>query len=483
VIGIMQATRKPTPRSKTTPLPMKILAFATLGCALAACTADSSEVQPKKNELFFPTGMAVAPDDSVAFVINANSELRYDSGSIMVLNLNLVDQVIQDWTRDHTIPTGDVDNDGTSDAHADGTRDDCWADPDHTETLECDEARFFNESAAVRIGNFATDIATQDLGNGNLRLIVPTRGDPSIAWADWDSSAGRLSCSTANDSNRLCDDDHRLSFLFNDSDIGGIPEEPYNVYADSLGQFAMVTHLVTGSVTLIDSPRDGSAMITDVLQGIFGPDVNGIRGATGIVGRPSNNPEGSIVYVGSRTEDRIQTFTVGRPANGKEPYLLPGKWFFLDAVGTFAGQSSDTRGMTFSQDGNRLYLVNRRPATLQVIDTSISATGVPKDEPLGATDICRQGSTVAVSGSGADERAYVTCFQDGQVYVVDPTSGVYVEDIILSGRGPYAITAARSRNKLFVTNFLEDTIAVIDIAPSSPTRNRVVLRIGIPRTL
>jgi DNA-binding beta-propeller fold protein YncE len=118
-----------------------------------------------------------------------------------------------------------------------------------------------------------------------------------------------------------------------------------------------------------------------------------------------------------------------------------------------------------------------------VIDTSISPTGVPKDEPMGATDVCRQGSTVAVSGTGANERVYVTCFQDGQVYVVDPSAGVFVEDIILVGRGPYATSAASSRNKLFVTNFLEDTIAVIDIAPSSPTRNRVVLRIGIPRSL
>src|SRR6185503_11116612 len=109
-----------------------------------------------------------------------------------------------------------------------------------------------------------------------------------------------------------------------------------------------------------------NVLITDVLQGIFGADQNGIRGATGIVGSPTGS---GVVYVSSRTEDRIQTFTVGRPPNGAPPYLLPGKWFFLDAVGTFAGSSADTRGMTFSPDGKRLYLVNRRPATLQLIDT------------------------------------------------------------------------------------------------------------------
>lgn len=466
------------------------MSFVMLGCGLvmAACTADSGDVAYREDEMFFPTGIAVSPDDRVAFVINANSELRWDSGAIMVLNLDEVDRIVTDWTQRRAYPDDDVDGDGNGksgtgqekkdpDRHAGGETQDCIPDPDHTETLECDEARFFDDDADVKIGNFATDVSLQDLGNGNLRLFVPTRGDPSVSWTNWDGT--KLECVQCGDMDK--EDKHRLTSVLGDDTIAAIPDEPYNVYADSVGQFAMVTHLTTGAVTLIDSPKDSDAVIiTDVLTGIFGPDSNGIRGATGIVGSPTGS---GLVYVASRTEDRVQTFTVGRPPNGALPYLLPGKWFFLDAVGGFSGGSNDSRGMTFSQDGNRLYLVNRRPASLQVIDTSIAPTGIPKDEPLGATDICRQGSTVSVSGTGPDERAYVTCFQDGQVYVVNPSSGVYVEDIILSGRGPYAVAAARSRHKLFVTNFLEDTISVIDTEPSSPTRNRVVLRIGIPRAL
>jgi DNA-binding beta-propeller fold protein YncE len=161
--------------------------------------------------------------------------------------------------------------------------------------------------------------------------------------------------------------------------------------------------------------------------------------------------------------------------------MLPGNWFFLDAVGGNNGGSSDTRGMAASVDGSRLFVVNRRPPSLQVWDTSLSATGFPRNKAIGATDICRQGSTVAISGSGDEERAYVTCFQDGQVYVVDPRGDVDVEDIILVGRGPYAAAAAKAANLLLVTNFLEDTIGVIDIAPASKTHNRVVLRIGTVR--
>ncbi len=442
-----------------------------LGCALfAACTASADEVRPPDDELYFPTGIVVAPDETVAFVTNANSELRYDSGSIAVLDLGAVQQTINAWTTGMVVPGGTC---GDDDEPC------CEQDPDHLESLTCDESLFMNTGAGVRIGNFATDIAIQDLGNKSLRLIVPTRGDPSIAWVNWDGNSSRLSCNPNGDPFALCDDPHRLSYVQNDADLAGIPEEPFGVFADSAGEFAMVTHLTTGAVTLIDSPRNSdNVQIADVLTGIFAADPsNGLRGATGIVGRLPNAAD-DIIYVGSRSEDRIQTFTVGRPVNDAPPFMLPGSWFFLDSVGGNNGGSSDTRGMTMSVDGSRLYLVNRRPPSVQVWDTSLGPTGVPKNRPLGATDICRQGSTVAISGSGDAERAYVTCFQDGQVYVVDPRGQVSVEDILLVGRGPFAAAAARTKNLLFVTNFLEDTIAVVDTAPNTRTHNRVVLRIG-----
>jgi len=453
----MQATLLAPVRSKRLPMRMRTVALCGL---LTACTADADQVRPPDNEFFFPTGIVVAESQGVAFVANANSELRYDSGAISVLSLDTIDGIVSRWISNNEVAG------------------DCEQDPDHLETLICDEAQFINQGAGVRIGNFATEIAVQDLGGNQLRLIVPTRGDPSIAWADWDGS--RLSCSPSGDPNALCDDSHRLSYIQNNADLAGIPEEPFGVYADSAGEFAVVTHLTTGAVTLIDSPKSGTVQVADVLTGIFAADpTNGLRGATGVVGLP--RASGGIVYVGSRTEDRIQTFTVGRPVNAAPPFLLPGAWFFLDDVGFHTGQSNDTRGMSFSPDGGRLYLVNRRPPSVQIYDTSPSPGGFPQNKAIGATDICRQASTVAVSGTGDAERAYVTCFQDGLLYIIDPRGHVELEDIVLVGRGPYSVAAAASRNKVFVTNFLEDTIAVIDTSPTSTRRNRVVLKIGKAR--
>lgn len=449
-------------------------AFVLLSSALAGCTAPDSAVRPPENDLYYPTGIAVSPDDALLFVTNANSDLSYDSGSVSVLDLAKIDQYATDWSVNKVIDTEPV-KAGSSDAG-------CKQDPDHTETLVCDNtddlvaSRFMLPNSAARIGNFATAIAVQDTGAGTFRLIVPTRGDPSVAWIDWDGS--KLSCNADGQGFELCDDEHRLSYVHNDPDIGYLPEEPFDVYASSTGDYAVVTHLTTGAVTLVDSQPGRPAVIADVAVGLFAVDqITGIEGSTGVSARVVPGAD-DIIYVGARSEDRIQTFTVGRPINNAEPYLVQGNYFFLDSVGGNAGSSEDTRGMTFSPGGDQMYLINRDPPSLQVFDTSLKTSGFPANKGVGATDICRQASKLTSLDAGAGERAYITCFSDGQVYVVDPRGQAFVEDIISVGRGPYAVAASRSRKKLYVTNFLENTVAVIDVAPDSPTRNRVVLRIG-----
>ena len=497
-MDVMQATPRDPWWSKRNPMrtaaltcvsrPGGIVAFlaALGGCVLvSACTASAEDVRPPEDQLFFPSGLAVYPRGNVLFVANANSELRYDSGSIGVIDLKKVQNLI----------------DRASDPTTADLLGSCSEDPDHRETLNCEQAGdFLTKGAGVRIGNFATDIALQDFET-KVRLIVPTRGDPSIAWADYVDE--RLTCTSGSAGFSLCDDAHRLATLQNDPANPPIPDEPFGVFADAgpAGAdgsydhgFAMVTHLTDSAVTLIDSPANGDAQIADVRRNLFAADpTTGLRGATGIAGRLQGVDNDAIVYVGSRTEDRIQTFTIGRPANNALPYLLPSEFFFLDVVGgnPGVGGSTDTRGMQFSPTGDRLYVVNRRPPSLSIIDTSIApGQGTPSNVSSGASDICRQASTIKVFGAGEDERAYITCFQDGQIYVVDPRGQSQVEDIITVGRGPYSVTALTypstvpklpQRSLLFVSNFLEDTIAVVDVTPTSATRNRVVLRIGKPR--
>jgi YVTN family beta-propeller protein len=437
---------------------------------LVACTANSEEVRPRATDIFFPTGAAIAPTERYLFITNANSELRYDSGSVDVIDLDVVDQVAQAW----------VDRDASY-APPGG----CRVDTEQRETLNCDDGgdpapAFILPDAGVRIGNFSSALAIQALTPdlSQLRLFAAVRGDPSVTYADWDGT--RLECS-AETAFPLCDDGHRLNHYRDDVETT-IPDEPFQVFTDSVSGFAAITHLTSGSVTLVDSPSDPASVprVTDIITGLFNANADGARGAAGIAGRSPGGPNPDLLYVTSRTEDRIQMLTVTQSAAGA--IFVPSNFFFLDSVGGNNGSSADTRYAAFGENGDRLYLVNRQPPSLQVYDTELDATGFPTNRFVAGTDLCREASNMAVADVGDGTKAYVTCFRDGEVYVIDTAPDPEVEAIVTVGRGPFGIAVSAVRQKLYVTNFLEDTVAVIELDPTSEHRFQVVLRIGVRRS-
>ena len=432
----------------------RIAALAlTLAAGAAACTASESEVRPDPDTIFFPTSVAVAPDDSVAFVVSGNSDLTYDSGTVQVVDLAAVEQTVTAWKSSRAVPAG------------------CATVVENPETLACDEAEYLIDDAGVRIGNFATAVGMQELGAGRLRLLVPVRGDPSVTWMDWDPATRKLGCSTASGF-ALCDDDHRLVQIRDDDSLPSLPAEPYGIYVDSTAGFAVVTHFVNGTVSLIDSPADGTPMVSDAVQ------VGTLSGLSSVAGRKPGAD--NLVYVQSRADDRVFVMTVARTAL-REPFLVGSGFFFQNGVGSgqsTGGVGEDSRGLLFRDDGDRALTVNRTPPALSVIDTSLSPTGVPYNRLVGSTDICRQATSLVAVDTGAGERVYVTCYAEGELYVVDPRGGGRVEATALVGRGPISSAAAASRRLLLVTNFVDASVAVVDLDPTSPFAYRVVMRIG-----
>lgn len=446
--------------------PLAMCVRPSLLFLLAACTASGDEVRPEVDQFVFPTGAAVSPDQAHLFVANANSELRFDSGSIVALDLARVDATVAAWVSAGTVPPG------------------CAPDPNQLLTLACDEAAFVVADAGVRIGNFATSLAAQDKGDGTARLHAAVRGDPSVTWVDWDGA--RLSCDGGAEGFALCDDAHRLTEL----DVGVPPAEgedppalapePFGVYVNSVAGFAMVSHLTTGTITLVDTPADGAPRLVDAVEDLFATS-GGIVGAAGLAGRAPTSPN-DVVYATSITEDRVQLLTVVRDRNAPAPYLVPSGHFFLDAVGASSGGSDDSRAVAFDAAGETLFVLNREPPSLQLYDARPGATGVPSHQAIAAIDLCREAASLAVVDVGDGDRAMVSCFRDGEVHVVDPRGGGRLEAQITVGRGPYALVPSAARRKLYVTNFLEDTVAVIELDPTSPRRYQVVLRLGEVRS-
>lgn len=439
--------------------PRKNSRFQWLGLALllTACPASSDEVRPPSDQMFFPAGVAIDPAESVLFVANANSELRYDTGTVIVADLQRVEDLLAGWLADGQIPADPAGCDNC-----------CEVDPDEPTVLVCNERAVMRDGAIVRMGNFASTVAVQELADGNLRLFLPVRGDPSITWVDYDVGAGTLSCGGTGTS-PLCDGEHRLDSVVTVE--SSLFSEPWGVHVDSGNEYVMVTHLTEPVVTLLDAPASGAApTITDVAGGLFSQNPeSGVRGATGVAGRLPGTP-GDLVYVTSRAEARVQTLTVYRRAG--RVGMVAGDFFFLDQV----GPSDDSRGIAFSEDGNTGFVVNRDPPTLQLLDTRIDATGVPTNRVFGAIEICRDASILTVSAA----RAYVSCFADSRIWALD-TDRQTLLAVIDVGRGANSTAVSPSRGRLYVSNFLEDTISVIDITPGSFTENRVVMQLGRER--
>lgn len=431
---------------------------------LAGCPASAEDVRPPDDGFYFPTGLAISPDEKFLFVSNANSDLRYGSSSLLVLDLDVVDGVVRDWIDADSVPAG------------------CSQDLDDRAAIICPEehegnnVQYLRQGAGVRLGNFVGEVKLQQLDNGNLRLFVPSRGDPSITWVDFDTAAEVLECGGEGAYPR-CDGDHQLEQLRDDPDLAGLSSEPFGLYVDGVNGYVVVAHLTSGNISLASSPPDDSEppLLVDVKGGFFATSrTTGLRGAVAVEGRQPGDPN-DLLYVTSRGESRIQMLHVEQPSDEVYPLLVPTDYFFLNTV--FPAEES--RGMVFSADGNRAHIINRRPPTLITVDTSLDTEGRPTNEVIQATELCPQAGLVTLADVGQGDRAYVTCFRDGQIWVIDPEAAS-LESVINVGRGPHAMAVSISRRQMYVTNFLENTVAVIDLTPGVPTEDRVVVRLGEP---
>lgn len=463
---------------------LRRLRTACWGALLAAlcggCPASGDEVRPPRDQFYFPTGMDIAPlpvdrdeedgtevplddDESALFVANANSDLRYDSGTVQVVALETVDDVVDEWLATGQ-PPGDLD---------------CSVDLLVPYTLVCDESEFIRRNATVRIGNFATELKVQRIADGQerLRLFAAVRGDPSLTWIDYDVASHDLSCSTS-EGFSACDDDHRLIQLRNDEDFIALPDQPFGVYVDSGNQYVVLTHFLSGAITLADAPEEGDPILSDAIANLFASDAqSNFRAVLGVGGRLPGSPNDRL-YVTSPIEARVQTLVATRPPGGGLPILVAAEYFFMSrGVNT----SSNGRGVAFSADGNSAYIVNRAPPMLHIFDTSLDEQGVPRNQFERGVELCAEASNLTVAQIRGRERIFVACFRNGQVWSVDPRGGV-VDQIIEVGNGPQSLVASPGRQKLYVANNLENTIAVVNLAPEVETENRVVLRIGRPQS-
>ena len=164
--------------------------------------------------------------------------------------------------------------------------------------------------------------------------------------------------------------------------------------------------------------------------------------------------------------------------------LIAGEHFLSPA---FLPNGSDVRGILFSSDGKRAYVLHRNdsdatanPAALAVLDRSrMLADGTPSNEPIAVLQVCNGPSAMQMKNLGRGDRIFVTCYDDGQIYVIDPVA-LQVVGSVDAGAGPVSLVFVGDTGLAYVASFANSHLSFIDFKPGSPTENRVRLRIGLP---
>ncbi|MFV8756082.1 YncE family protein [Nannocystaceae bacterium ST9] len=440
-------------------------------------------------------------------VTNANSDLRYNAGSLIPIDL---DAFWAEYTSGAILPAGSK----LSSAQP------CRRLANQPQTIECNEQYFALPEATTFFGNFPgpTEAWVRDPGEGEAKLFIPVRGDPSVTWIEMSGGLDgaddlQLECGQGSGVSR-CDDRHRLRFLRNDPDAKRIAREPFRVHVSPQADqpYAYVSHQGDDDMTLIaleglEVGGDGLPAIADQL-GVF--STNTYQGAFGLAQRPCDieqAPESSLgctrprVYGALRWQTALTVATVIRhepigeqfcvgPEDIDKAYgiicdaqIEPVRLVSAGGLSTQSVQLSSSRpilaDIEFSAGGDELYVVQSNPGGLLRIDTSIDEEdGEPRDLPVAQVEVCAQPTSLVIYDDGDSRLGLVTCYRTAEVFIVE-LGTLSVVGLVRAGTGPDAMAVDLARQVVYVANSLDATISVIDMSPRNSTRFTELARIGV----
>jgi YVTN family beta-propeller protein len=515
-----------------------VLAAAGL---LPACGLNQQGVLPFADNIYFPGSALIDPSGRWLFVVNSNSDLRYNDGTLVSVDVNAAenDRVFGDGGE----PWDNCPQVGYVHPHSDPkTHFCCWDQLDRS-ILNCDERAYIppaDTTNTVRIGSFGAGMVYQpncdqqpsvrgcspDCDPMKGRLHIGVRGNSSLTTVDVTlGNPPTFSCSVSAASFAECDASHEIT----DTTVSTVsltnnptpqkvvvPDEPYALALDPQLDLLYVGHLKnntaeinSGGVSLFDvSNTSEPPTFVAPFPSIFPADVNGSVGVTALMVTPyqSGNALGMpahelfvssryVALVGSMLPTTVPSCQMGSgPTRTKTTVnniaLIPASDTFNT---TLVG--SEDRGIQFITDANRAFVLQRVPPAVVGFDLSLDADGVRHLDPGDFLETCANPTFLDLHNpGGAGAQLYVTCFESGQLYVIDPYVPRVV-NVIEVGRGPAGLAfgpspaeaaagvATAETTRAYVVGFGDNNISVVDLDPASPTRYHVIQRIGFASTV
>ncbi len=463
---------------------MKRLFISLISLAVLAGCLNGSDLRPPPPERFYwPSGVTWVPNggaQGTLFVVNANFDKRFNTGSISALDVATAG-----------LPAfGEVPDGG----------------PRAIETLP--------SMPAALISSFGGELAALKTGASTWRLYVPSRSEGmrfQAVDADFTSGAVKFSCATpVGQSSEDCGTNApSLSPTTKERDTNGLPRAP-NPFGVAVQTTACTTasdcdslkpslSCVAGRCVRNDGFPEAQVLVTHMSQA-DSPPLSG------------TNTHGYLVQLDAQqptvTDDNYLDLGAGATSGvavGSRFSLVSGRYLYSSTntvltnlvrvidrsnqVGQPSVQSSvaiaDTRAIAFSSDETRAYLLGRSPDTLVVLSIHPGDSGtqvqvvrtVPM--PQGPAEL------KVLPRAGRADLVAITCTGAGSLVFYDDDAGNVVAQVPGLGAQPFAIAADTSRAqgvRFFVSNFNDGRVAVVDVPDvNAPQSARVVARLGQPQ--
>jgi YVTN family beta-propeller protein len=489
---------------------VKLYRFAAVLAAVVGggCNFGQSGIAPPANRIFLPAGIVTDRDEDFLYVVNSNSDLRFNAGTLAAVDLSRARAALAQAAANPPAICAK-----TRFSRTEPVPDDyCCRDLVDSNVLNCNEPQFIQADATVALGSFGSAVTLQRFERGPevvRRLFVAVRAEPSITFADVTVSGGAVSirCTGPRQGGSpqlggaYCDDNWRLrrpSGVTPGALV--LPEEPHVLALDDSLGILSIGHLTVtansqvqgGGVSTVDvcNPQIDSPRFAGLARTTFLPASLSQAVAALSDGDPAN-PD-TRLYATARYSAAISGLVLRdssqkacAPAGeDRDLTMVPAESFYSSA---FLPHGADIRGILFSADGSKAFVLHRNdadaianPPALAVLDRTRLADGTVSNTPLTVLEVCGGPTSMQMHDAGRGARIYVTCYDDGQIYVVDP-SILVVTAIIDAGAGPTSLVFSHlDPGFAYVASFANSHLSVLDLNPGSPTENHVILRIGLP---
>ncbi|HJX66512.1 MAG TPA: hypothetical protein VJ860_21455 [Polyangia bacterium] len=514
--------------------------LGALVLAGAGCGLGQTGIDPPLDQIFWPAGVAIDPDGNWLYVVNSNNDLRFNAGTLLAIDLQKAKNDRQKLTADAggafrwpDCSKTHFSNDTVAETLANTLDEPCCVDLLRPHVLNCNERAYVKADATVRIGSFGGGAAIQTYqgpdGESVRRIFMMVRAEPSITFVDVTHGNGsvHMRCNGPRSEadpqlrNPYCDDNWRVRRPGGAATTDNVlPEEPHSLALDQALGILYVSHLtitvhrqvVGGGISTINIGNQLDLNAPNVVGSLLDPSapnvINSIarevfptgadQGVTALTLNKSGDPN-DLLFAVARASPDITGMVLQCPAEGqhcdpndptsRDLSLVPGEQIMSSA---FLPSGTDVRGFLLSPDGNQAYVLHRNtpelttstdPAALVVLDRRPDQNGQPANRPSAILEICAGASHMQFHDAGRGNLLYITCFEGGQIYVVDPQAPMVVA-IIEAGHGPTALTFSPTDPTIaFVADYADNNVAVIDLDPEKPTQYMVVQRLGFPHAV